>query len=105
MNKNMASGYLRLNGRFFTEGKLKINMHKLSQVERVSYPTVLRYVSPIGDSERKNDEVKNFSGEALYAILVSGMGYTEEEAKNLRVGDIFEFVKTGFKNGQVSEAA
>lgn len=91
MTIQVANGSFRLNGRFFDEEKLKVNKHQLSQVERVSYPTILRYVTK--DGESGEFDVRNFSGEVLYAIIVGGMGYSPDEAANLRLGDVFEIVE------------
>lgn len=85
----VATGYVRLNRAFFNESKLKVNKHHLSQVERVSYPTVLKY---LGD-----EDIRNFSGEILFAILVTGMGYTVEELRNIPLHEIFEFVEEDTK--------
>jgi hypothetical protein len=82
----MASGTFRLNGRFFDRDKLAhndTNPHRLSLDERVSRPTILKYLQEAG-------EIENFSGEVLYAILVSGFGLTPEEIRELRIGDVFE---------------
>lgn len=85
----VASGSFRLKSRFFHKGKLQDNMHRLSQREGVSYPTLLRYLN-----QPENDpiEIKNFSGDVLYAILVEGFGMSPDEVEDLRVGDIFEVV-------------
>ncbi len=87
MSDIVASGYVRLNSRFFSSDRLKTNKHKLSQTEQVSYPTVLKYLS--------GDDIRNFSGDVLFALLVAGMGYTIEDAADLRLGDVFEFVSNG----------
>lgn len=86
METTVASGYVRLNGRFFNENKLIMNRHRLAQSEQVSYPTVLKYLG--GD-----EDIRVMSGEVLYAILVKGMGYSIDELKNLPLGDVFEFVE------------
>lgn len=81
----MASGKFRLNRSFFDADKLQANEtnpHRLSLDEKVSRPTVLKYL--------KADDVDNFSGDVLYAILVSGFGLKPEEIRELRVGDLFE---------------
>ena len=85
---SMASGYLRLKGSFFDESKLLKNKHQLSQEERVSYPTVHKYLSG-----RHNSDISTISGDVLYAILVKGMGYSIEEVKDFKVGDLFELVE------------
>ena len=81
----VASGYVRLNGRFFDETKLKMNKHRLAQSEQVSYPTVLKYLS--------DDDIRTISGEVLYAILVKGMGYSPEDLGNMTLSEVFEFVE------------
>lgn len=87
--ENVATGSFRLKGRFFHGDKLRINKHKLSQQEGVSYPTLLRYLNQSDDGA---SPIQNFSGEVLYAILVEGFGMSPQEIENLRVGDIFEVV-------------
>lgn len=87
---NMASGYVRLNSRFFDEGKLRMNKHRLAQTEQVSYPTVLKYLG--GD-----EDIRTISGDVLYAILVKGMGYSIEELNRLPISEIFEFVEEATK--------
>lgn len=84
----VASGAFRLKSRFFRSDKLRVNKHRLSQQERVSYPTLLRYL----DKDEDGEPIQNFSGEVLYALLVEGFGMSPDEVENLRVGDIFEVV-------------
>lgn len=80
----MSSGQMKLNRRFFDKNNLKVeNMHKLSQTENVSYPTLLKYLKT---------DVDRFDGNVLYAIIVTGMGYSPEEASKLELGQIFDFV-------------
>ena len=83
--RNVASGTIRLNGRFFDASRLKMNKHQLSQLERVSYPTVLKYLG--------EDDINTFSGDVLYALLVTGMGIAPSELAGLRFGDLFEVVE------------
>lgn len=88
--EQVASGTIRLNRRFFDEGNLVINKHKLSQTEQVSYPTVMKYITRKGADDF---DIRTFSGDVLYAILITGMGYTPEDAANLRLGQVFEIVE------------
>ncbi len=85
MQDVMSSGTVRLNDRFWSDGNLKMNKHRLSQQGRISYPTVLKYLNTPSD-------VAAFDGGVLYTILVDGMGYSPEEAAQLRMGDVFDFV-------------
>ena len=85
MISQVTSGFVRLNGRFFDEDKLLTNKHQLSLEEKVSYPTVHKYF-------KEGSDIRNVSGEVLYAILIRGMGYSVEDARELRLGDVFEFV-------------
>ena len=85
----VASGYVRLNSRFFDEAKLKMNKHRLSQSEQVSYPTVLKY---LGDGD-----IRTISGQVLYAILIKGMGYSVEELGKMPLSEVFEFVEEATK--------
>ena len=86
--EQMTSGSFRLNRRFFEEKKLVINKHRLSLEEQVSYPTLLKYIS----SKDKPYDIRTFSGDVLYAIMARGMGLTDDEIADLRIGDIFEIV-------------
>lgn len=86
-DKVMPSGYFRLKGDFFDDSKFRgINRHKLSQVEGISYPTLIRYL-------KSDDEVTRFNGEVLYAILVTGMGYTIEEIAEMPIGKLFDIIE------------
>ena len=85
MQDTVASGTVRLNGRFWTETNLRMNKHRLSQQGRISYPTVLKYLNTPTD-------VSMFDGGVIYTILVDGMGYSPEDAAELRLGDVFDFV-------------
>ena len=82
----MSSGYVKLNREFFDPENLEVeNMHQLSQGERISYPTLLKYL--------KNDNVTRFDGNVLYSILIAGMGFTPEEAGKLTLEQVFDFVQ------------
>lgn len=80
----VASGKFRLNARFFDENKLQTNMHRLSLVEQISRPTIARYL--------RERDVDIFSGDVIYAILVTGFGLSPEEIRDMKVGDLFEIV-------------
>lgn len=87
MAQVMASGRVRLKGHALL-AQLQINMHALSLDEKVSYPTLHKYLN-------NADELNSFSAEVLYAILVKGMGKTPDEIEDMRLGDVFEVVKSG----------
>lgn len=93
--QEVTSGSVRLNRRFFDEKNLKINKHKLSQTEQISYPTVLKYI--YREDLNGDYDVRVFSGDVLFAILIKGMGYTPEEAASLKIGDVFEFIEESAK--------
>lgn len=78
--RNMATGKLRLKRGAF-DG-MQVSRHKLSQIGQVSYPTVLKYVEA--------EDVDNFSGPVLYTMLSVGLGLTDEQIGNIRLGDLFE---------------
>lgn len=80
---NMSSGSMKLNRNLFNSGKLIINKHALSMEERISYPTVLKYLD-------KSEDVDSFKGDVLYSLLVVGMGYSLEEVRNLTLGEVFD---------------
>lgn len=61
---------------------MQVSRHKLSQIGQVSYPTVLKYVQA--------EDVDNFSGPVLYTMLSVGLGLTDEQIGNIRLGDLFE---------------
>lgn len=83
--QRVTSGYIRLNNRFFDEAKLKMNKHRFSLEEKISYPTVLKY---LGDGN-----IHTISGKVLYAVLVKGMGYSVEELGKMPLCEVFEFVE------------
>jgi len=91
INDKVASGTFRLNGRFFDEKNLAMNKHQLALSEQVSYPTIHKYISR--DDQEDAYDVRKFSGDVLYAILIKGMGYTAEQVRDLRLGDVFEIVE------------
>lgn len=80
----MASGSIRLRGRELLE-RYNISMYRLKENGAASWPTVYKYMA-------KSDEVENFSADVLYGILIDGIGLTPEQAADLKIGDIFEFV-------------
>lgn len=86
-SKKVTTGYLRLKGDTFTEDNLVKNRHQLSLDEKVSYPTLLRYLDASGK------DITTFNGDVLYAILVTGLGNTPEELANMKIGDVFDIVK------------
>ena len=90
--QEVTSGSVRLNRRFFDEGNLVINKHKLSLTEQVSYPTVLKYIYRNG-TKNGDYNVRSFNGDVLFAILSKGMGMSVEEIVNLRFGDVFEIIE------------
>jgi hypothetical protein len=89
MTLDMASGRVRLKGRELLE-KYGVTMYRIGKDGDVSYPTVHKYLTA-------PDSVKHFSTEVLYGLLM-GLGLSIEEAEQLRLGDVFEFVPDG--NGE-----
>jgi hypothetical protein len=64
------------------------NAHQLSMRSGVSYSAVSKYV--------KNPETVDVIDSAvLAALLLQGLGLSEKEALNLRMGDLFEFTWDG----------
>ena len=82
-------GYIKLDAERFKERNLIVNMNRLSQDTHISYPTILKYVNR-GNSDY---DVKVFSGEVLYAILISGLGFTPLELLDMTFGDVFDIVE------------
>lgn len=89
--QQVASGSVRLNSRFFDESKLVINKHRLSLTEKVSYPTVHKYIYRKDLNGDYN--INKFDGDVLFAILVKGMGLSPKEIADLRFGDVFEIIE------------
>lgn len=75
----MATGKLRLKRGAF-DG-MQVSRHKLSQIGQVSYPTVLKYAEA--------EDVDMFSGPVLYAMLSVGLGLSDSEIAELKLGDLF----------------
>ena len=78
--KQMATGKLRLKRGAFAG--MQVSRHKLSQIGQVSYPTVLKYVEA--------EDVDNFSGPVLYTMLSVGLGLSDDQIADIRLGDLFE---------------
>jgi hypothetical protein len=82
-------GYIKLDAERFKERNLIVNMNRLSQDTHISYPSILKYVN-----RGQNDyDVKTFSGEVLFAILTTGLGFTPLELLDMTFGDIFDIVE------------
>ncbi|MCO5195365.1 MAG: hypothetical protein M9930_19055 [Anaerolineae bacterium] len=82
---NVTSGTVRLKGEVL-HSKLNVNMHKLSMTENVTYSTIHKYLT-------QPDKLGSYSGDVLYAILVTGLGLTPEQAAQLPLGVVFDFVE------------
>lgn len=88
----MAAGRFRLKGRPILQlGKDVKNLHRVHLRSQVSLPTVTKYLS---DNPEILDSMKSVDLESLYGLLVDGLGLTEEEVLNLRLGDILEVVQS-----------
>jgi hypothetical protein len=84
----MAAGKLRLKGRPIMDlGRGVENPHQVHLRSQVSWPTVNKYLS--GDVATL-DDMKSVDLEVLYGILVDGLGLSEAEVMNLKLGDILE---------------
>lgn len=91
INLEMINGTIRLNRQNITRDRMKSgNPHSLAMDAHVSYPTMRKYLVD-------NDELDNFSGRVLYAILHKGFGLAPSEIANMRLGDVFEVL--GDKDG------
>ncbi len=62
------------------------NAHQLAMKSKVSYPTIDRYIN-------KSNEIVSIDSAVLAKILIDGMGLTIAQAKELRLGDIFDIVE------------
>lgn len=87
---NMASGSVRLKGRELLE-KHNVTMYRLSENGAASWPTVHKYIT-------KPETVDQISAEVLYGILIDGLGLTAEQAADMRMGDVFDFVPREVRN-------
>jgi hypothetical protein len=89
----MATGKFRLKGRPIIDlGRDVNNSHQVHLRSQVSWPTVSKYLS---DDPATLDEMRSLDLEVLYGILVDGLGLSEEEVLNLRLGEILEVQKGG----------
>ena len=82
----MTSGTVRLKGRELLE-KYGVSMYRVAADGGLSYPTVHKYLT-------RPDDVQHMSLDVLYGLL-RGVGLTSEQAAQLKLGDLFEFVDAG----------
>ena len=82
MDITMVSGNIRLKGRELLE-KYSISMYRVAKDSDINYHTIHKYFT---------NDLQRLSSKVLYGILTNGLGLSIEEAKNLRLGDVFEFV-------------
>jgi hypothetical protein len=61
------------------------NPHRLSLRSGVSYDTTLRFVN-------EPEKVKDIDTTVLASLLLKGLGMSEKEVLDLRLGDLFAFV-------------
>lgn len=66
--------------------RLRMNRYQITQWGHISYPTVLRYY-------RADPYLAVFNGDVLYTMLTLGLGMTDDEIRNMRLGDLFEIVE------------
>lgn len=78
---HMASGTFRLKGRALLK-EHNVTMYRVAKDGKVNYPTIHRYIT-------SPDSVKLISLEVLYGLL-SGLGLSDEQVANLRLGDVLE---------------
>lgn len=83
---DMAGGRFRLKGRELLE-RYGVSMYRISENGAASWPTIHKYLAT-------PEKIELFSAEVLYGILIDGLGLTHEEAADLRLGDVFEFVSS-----------
>lgn len=81
---NMSSGSVRLKGRELLE-KHNVTMYRLAENGAASWPTVHKYIT-------KPETVDQISAEVLYGILIDGLGLTVDQAADMRLGDLFDFI-------------
>lgn len=81
---NMSSGSVRLKGRELLE-KHNVTMYRLAENGAASWPTVHKYIT-------KPETIDQISTEVLYGILIDGLGLTLQEAADMRLGDLFDFI-------------
>ncbi|MEI2773397.1 MAG: helix-turn-helix transcriptional regulator [Candidatus Competibacter sp.] len=80
----MSSGSVRLKGRELLE-KHNVTMYRLAENGAASWPTVHKYIT-------KPETIDQISTEVLYGILIDGLGLTLQEAADMRLGDLFDFI-------------
>lgn len=88
----MSAGKFRLKSRgdILKLGKTP-NVHQVSLRSGNSWQAVSKYLS---ESEDKREGMYSVDLSILYGILTSGLGLTDEQALNLRIGDVFEVSKS-----------
>jgi hypothetical protein len=61
------------------------NAHQFSLRAKMSYPTVEKYIN-------RPEKIVQFDATVMAQVLTEGLGLTVDQAKELRLGDIFDFV-------------
>ena len=78
---------LRIKGSAMLElGEGAENAHRLALRSRKSYPAIRGYIDEENAKARIDLDV-------ITAILVDGLGFTQEQVLDIRIGDIFKFVE------------
>lgn len=77
---------LILKGKKLLEMSGTSNAHQFSLKAQMSYPTVEKYVN-------RPEKMVQFDAIILANLLTYGLGMNAEQAKELRLGDIFEIVE------------
>lgn len=68
------------------------NAHQFSLRARISYPTIEKYVN-------RPEKIVQFDAAVMGQIVTDGLGLTIEQAKNLRLGDLFDIVEVPESQG------
>ena len=80
----MPSGTIRFKGAELLE-RYDMSVYRLTQLGAASYPTLHKYFL-------RPDHSDLVSRRVIYGILVDGFGLSLEEAQNVRMGDLWEFL-------------
>ncbi len=95
LNRFIQSGDVMPAGKFRLKSRSAIlklgnapNAHQVGTRSGISWPTVSKYLS-----EKEDTEMVSVDLAVLYGILTDGLGLTEEQALNLKIGDVFDVSK------------
>lgn len=79
-------GKFRIKGRELLKLGNARTAHQLAMRTQVGWTTMQKYMA----SEKKRDQMRYIDLEILYSIFANGLGLSDEEILNLKIGDVFD---------------